>query len=331
MFLRSAFATAALLAAAVVSSCAQMICARNHTVVPGDTCDGISAKMSVSTGCDATRDNLPILVRGTSGRLHPRKPSAFHRRRARDDDRKTLVGDLKPPSVSSQDASVAPAQQDAQTKARSTLHVWIMMWERIKEMVAAGPAWAERCLKLITPYDELSAAEESGDMLAMESILARLVREWQAVGGLLLALAATYTGVFGFQKDDTQFSVDGVSRRITTLGAICAGVGLVSDGWMLLVYGVASAEKFQRLAKDGRGTYLHFCLACRVPAVCVLLSAAALVAFFLTVEWAVSPRAVLVTSVFCVMVFACLRLACMRATSANATVPVADVRGCNEA
>ena len=124
---------------------------------------------------------------------------------------------------------------------------------------------------------------------------------------------------------------------------------------MLLVYGVASAEKFQvcvlplsevarpshlsnhhdnvrqRLAKDGRGTYLHFCLACRVPAVCVLLSAAALVAFFLTVEWAVSPSAVLVTSVFCAMVFACLRLACMRATSANATVPVADVRGCNEA
>ena len=59
------------------------------------------------------------------------------------------------------------------------------MWERIKGMGAAGTAWAERCLKLITPYDELSAAEESGDMLAMESILARLVREWQAVGGLV--------------------------------------------------------------------------------------------------------------------------------------------------
>ena len=59
------------------------------------------------------------------------------------------------------------------------------MRKRMNGMVAAGAACAERCLKLITPYDELSAAEQSGDMLAMESILARLVREWQAVGGLV--------------------------------------------------------------------------------------------------------------------------------------------------
>lgn len=44
------------------------------------------------------------------------------------------------------------------------------------------------------------------------------------------------------------------------------------------------------------GTYFFFCLYCRIPTVCLLVSATCLTLFLLTVAWAEWPSAVLVVS-----------------------------------
>ncbi|EIW56066.1 uncharacterized protein TRAVEDRAFT_60093 [Trametes versicolor FP-101664 SS1] len=71
MFARSAFAVAVVVAVALVGgvSAQEPNCARNYTVVPGDTCDGIAAKTNTPTfqletvnadKIDAACDNLAV-------------------------------------------------------------------------------------------------------------------------------------------------------------------------------------------------------------------------------------------------------------------------------
>lgn len=52
----------------------------------------------------------------------------------------------------------------------------------------------------------------------------------------------------------------------------------------------------QTIAKDVYGTYFFFCLYCRLPAVCLLVSTTSLTLFLLSVAWAEWPSAVLVVS-----------------------------------
>lgn len=123
-----------------------------------------------------------------------------------------------------------------------------------------------------TPSDELQTAEEGGDDASLEKLLERLVQEWRAAGGMvrtilsrsvpggciiagstsltwenvqLLALSAIYTGIFGFQKSDTVLTISEAQGQVAAFGAIVSGLGVVSGGYLLFVYGTADAKRFQ--------------------------------------------------------------------------------------
>jgi hypothetical protein len=115
--------------------------------------------------------------------------------------------------------------------------------------------------------------------------------------------------VFGFSSGSL-FSVDSFARHSIALGSVASGIGLAIDGWFLLIYGGASSEKFQVIprctyqniiliviqkhARDIYGKYLFFCISSRLPAVCMFISACALMAFLIAVAWSAWPKAVLV-------------------------------------
>ncbi|KAI0352199.1 hypothetical protein OH77DRAFT_1498079 [Trametes cingulata] len=156
-------------------------------------------------------------------------------------------------------------------------------------------SFAESVVDSFTPYHELREADEEDDVEKAEKVLARLLTEWYVVGASLLALAAIDAAVFGFAPD-ALFVVDGFSQSVVAIGAIAAGIGLVSDAWFLILYSGANAAKFQRLAKDVYGSYFFFCLTCRFPVMCMFVSALALMLFLLGVAWTAWPTAVLVMS-----------------------------------
>ncbi|EIW63722.1 uncharacterized protein TRAVEDRAFT_41151 [Trametes versicolor FP-101664 SS1] len=145
------------------------------------------------------------------------------------------------------------------------------------------------------PYHELCEADREDDVEKVEKVLGRLLTEWYVVGASLLALAGIDAAVFGFESDAT-FIVDGFARSVVAIGAIAAGIGLVSDAWFLVLYSGANAVKFQRLAKDVYGSYFFFCLTCRLPTMCMFVSTLALMLFLLGVAWTAWPTAVLVMS-----------------------------------
>ncbi|KAI0829114.1 hypothetical protein BC628DRAFT_1409086 [Trametes gibbosa] len=154
---------------------------------------------------------------------------------------------------------------------------------------------AESFVDSFGPYHELREADEEDDVEKAEKILGRLLTEWYVVGASLLALAGIDAAVFGFAPD-ASFIVDGFSRSVIAIGSIAAGIGLVSDAWFLVLYSGANAAKFQRLAKDVYNSYFFFCLTCRLPTMCMFLSALSLMLFLLAVAWTAWPTAVLVMS-----------------------------------
>ncbi|OBZ66030.1 hypothetical protein A0H81_14009 [Grifola frondosa] len=153
-------------------------------------------------------------------------------------------------------------------------------------------SFAERILDIFSPYRELQQASLDCDY---EKILARLLTEWYVVGASLLALAGIDATVFGISPAPV-FSMDGFTQTVVTIGAISAGLGVVIDAWFLVLYSGASPTKFQRLAADVYGTYVFFCLTCRLPTLLMFGSALALMLFLLGVAWGAWPTAVLVMS-----------------------------------
>ncbi|OJT05628.1 Deubiquitination-protection protein dph1 [Trametes pubescens] len=175
-------------------------------------------------------------------------------------------------------------------------------------------SFAESVVDSFGPYRDLCEADAESDVEKAEKVLGRLLTEWYVVGASLLALAGIDAAVFGFASDAT-FIVDGFARSVVAIGAIAAGIGLVSDAWFLVLYSGANAVKFQvsrripssrqrahrpspaqRLAKDVYGSYFFFCLTCRLPTMCMFLSTLALMLFLLGVAWTAWPTAVLVMS-----------------------------------
>ncbi|OAX36532.1 hypothetical protein K503DRAFT_744218 [Rhizopogon vinicolor AM-OR11-026] len=126
-----------------------------------------------------------------------------------------------------------------------------------------------------------------------ERILEKLNSEWYFVGASLVALSGLDAAVFGFSSGSL-FSVDSFARSSIAIGSVASGIGLAIDGWFLLVYGGANATKFQKHALDIYGKYLFFCISSRLPAVCMFVSACALMAFLIAVAWSAWPNAVLV-------------------------------------
>ncbi|KAI8980628.1 hypothetical protein BD414DRAFT_420338, partial [Trametes punicea] len=156
-------------------------------------------------------------------------------------------------------------------------------------------SFAESIVDRFTPYHELCEADLDNDVEKAEKVLGRLLTEWYVVGASLLALAGIDAAVFGFAPG-AMFVVDGFSQSVVAIGAIAAGIGLVSDAWFLVLYSGANTVKFQRLAKDVYNSYFFFCLTCRLPTMCMFISALALMLFLLGVAWTAWPAAVLVMS-----------------------------------
>ncbi|KIK41245.1 hypothetical protein CY34DRAFT_68801, partial [Suillus luteus UH-Slu-Lm8-n1] len=139
-------------------------------------------------------------------------------------------------------------------------------------------------------YSELRGAHSDPEY---ERILEKLTSEWYFVGASLVALSGLDAAVFGFSSSSL-FSVNTFAQSAIALGSVASGIGLAIDGWFLLVYSGANAKKFQKLARDLYGKYLFFCISSRLPAVCMFVSACALMAFLLSVAWSAWPTAVLV-------------------------------------
>ncbi|KAI0756048.1 hypothetical protein C8Q80DRAFT_1126102 [Daedaleopsis nitida] len=152
---------------------------------------------------------------------------------------------------------------------------------------------AEAFVDHFAPCHELREAEKSVENA--EKVLGRLLTEWYVVGASLLALAGIDAAVFGFGSD-ALFAVHGFSKESVSLGGIAAGIGLVFDAWFLVRYGGANVQQFQARAKDVYNSYFFFCLQCRLPTVCMFLSALALMAFLFAAAWTAWPTAVLVMS-----------------------------------
>ncbi|KAI0328437.1 hypothetical protein GY45DRAFT_1326295 [Cubamyces sp. BRFM 1775] len=152
-------------------------------------------------------------------------------------------------------------------------------------------------VNVFAPYQELREADQDNDVDKAEKVLNRLLTEWYVVGASLLALAGIDSAVFGFAPG-SMYVIDGFSQSVVAIGAIAAGIGLVTDAWFLVLYSGSSAEKFQRVAKDVYNTYFFFCLTCRLPTMCMFVSAIALMFFLLGVAYTAWPTAVLVMS-FC--------------------------------
>ncbi|KAH9926372.1 uncharacterized protein B0H18DRAFT_1005746 [Fomitopsis serialis] len=156
-------------------------------------------------------------------------------------------------------------------------------------------SWGERMLDRVAPYSDLYEAERTQNHERFDKVLARLLTEWYVAAASLLALAGIDAAIFGLAPGSI-FPIDGLARQVVALGAISAGLGLFLDTLLVFSYSNADAQKFQTIAKDVYGTYFFFCLYCRVPTLCMLVSAMCLMIFLLTVAWAEWPSAVLVVS-----------------------------------
>ncbi|KAG1806104.1 uncharacterized protein BJ212DRAFT_1389562 [Suillus subaureus] len=146
---------------------------------------------------------------------------------------------------------------------------------------------------LVDSFSSYAELREARNDSEYERILEKLTSEWYFVGASLVALAGLDAAVFGFSSSSL-FSVNTFARSSIALGSVASGIGIAIDGWFLLVYSGANAKKFQKFARDVYGKYLFFCISSRLPAVCMFVSACALMAFLLSVAWSAWPTAVLV-------------------------------------
>ncbi|KAG2338896.1 hypothetical protein BDR05DRAFT_992331 [Suillus weaverae] len=146
---------------------------------------------------------------------------------------------------------------------------------------------------LVDSFSSYSSLREACNDSEYERILGKLTSEWYFVGASLVALSGLDAAVFGFSPSSL-FSVNTFAQSSIALGSVASGIGLAIDGWFLLVYSGANAKQFQKLARDVYGKYLFFCISSRLPAVCMFVSACALMVFLLSVAWSAWPTAVLV-------------------------------------
>lgn len=144
---------------------------------------------------------------------------------------------------------------------------------------------------LVDSFSSYAELREACSDSEYERILEKLTSEWYFVGASLVALAGLDAAVFGFSSSSL-FSVNNFAQGSIALGSVASGIGIAIDGWFLLVYSGANAKKFQKFARDVYGKYLFFCISSRLPAVCMFVSACALMAFLLSVAWSAWPTAV---------------------------------------
>ncbi|KAG6883145.1 hypothetical protein C0993_007608, partial [Termitomyces sp. T159_Od127] len=160
--------------------------------------------------------------------------------------------------------------------------------ERIE--VPQDMTFAESVLASFTTYNELRNASTESQF---EKVFTRLQTEWSYVGGLLVALAAVNTAVFAIGPDAV-FDVESYTRSAIAASSVCTGLGIACDAWFLLRYTWAPLPTFITRALDIYSTYMFFSLSARVPALCLFLSAFALMLFMALVSFEVWPAGVLI-------------------------------------
>ncbi|KAH7910097.1 hypothetical protein BJ138DRAFT_1065884 [Hygrophoropsis aurantiaca] len=149
----------------------------------------------------------------------------------------------------------------------------------------------ESFINSFSSYGELHDAADESDYAR---VLSKLQAEWYYVGASLIALAGLYAAVFSISSSGALPGVDNIATRSIAVGSISSGIGITIDAWFTLAYSGADASKFQKLALDVFGTYKFFCITARLPALCMFVSACALMIFLLVVAWSAWPTAVLV-------------------------------------
>jgi len=147
---------------------------------------------------------------------------------------------------------------------------------------------AERVVSAFTLYSELKGAETDSDY---EPIFERLQREWQYVGGLLAALAAVNAAVFAISPDSL-FRIQPLALSAIAASSMASGLGTSIDAWFLFRYNWVDLRTFIFRARDVYGSYFFFALSARMPAMCMLLSALALMTFLGLVAFEVWPEGV---------------------------------------
>jgi hypothetical protein len=107
------------------------------------------------------------------------------------------------------------------------------------------------------------------------------------------------------------FQITPLTQQLIAVSSIFTGLGLAIDAWLMLRYGISSAEKFrvsfqshppqsllidrlQQNALDLYDTYLSFSVTSRIPIIFTFLSACSLMGFMVIVSASVWPTAAIV-------------------------------------
>ncbi|TFK56350.1 hypothetical protein OE88DRAFT_1640322 [Heliocybe sulcata] len=145
-------------------------------------------------------------------------------------------------------------------------------------------------LDTISPYHRLNEADGFDEI---QKVMTDLQNEWSYVGASLMALAAIDATVFGYTPDGI-IEIDSLARQSTAAGALAAAFGLAIDVWLILQYNCTDPRKFQTRALGVFDNYIWFCMTCRVPALCLLVSTASLLFFMCAVAFDLWPTGSLV-------------------------------------
>ncbi|XP_006457701.1 hypothetical protein AGABI2DRAFT_64161 [Agaricus bisporus var. bisporus H97] len=181
------------------------------------------------------------------------------------------------------------------TQVVRTVQTWIAasVIPQYTQEINVPPSYinpAERAVSTFTLYGELKEAVMESEY---QPIFERLQREWQYVGGLLAALAAVNAAVFAISPDSL-FQIQPYALSAIAASSIASGLGIAVDAWFLFRYNWIDLKTFIIRSRDVYDSYFFFALSSRMPAVCMLFSAVALMAFLCFVAFEVWPNGVLV-------------------------------------
>jgi len=130
-----------------------------------------------------------------------------------------------------------------------------------------------------------------------QKILDELKAEWNWGLNILIGLCGLNATVFGFTPD-VILPVESQTKKAVAFSGVSSGLGLVVNFWNQIRYGRSTGAKFKHQARDTFGTYIFFCMCCRLPTLLMFLSSCALLAFMFLVAFEVWPKAVMILSFF---------------------------------
>ncbi|KAK7461386.1 hypothetical protein VKT23_008564 [Stygiomarasmius scandens] len=129
-------------------------------------------------------------------------------------------------------------------------------------------------------------------MHLFEKVFQRLQMEWTYIGGILVALAAVDTAIFAIGSDAI-IHVNSSAISFVAVSSVFTGLGIVCDAWFFLRYAWCDLDTFLDRSLDLYSTRIFFSLSARIPALCLLLSALALLGFLIITAYSAWPNGVI--------------------------------------